>query len=562
MFPFIGHILHGFSYVSNRWVWGYSFVVALITVIMMPDILKPAKKQLTIISLFLVLYFCAGIMTAFSKITFAIAFAGSFIIVMITVLFMYGANNFNIQNNQQTVARYAPRIVMLIMIIYSIIIQAGSLYSSRYGKYINDFKDINKAFDILSGYPSRAIQEIKEMSFYRFDEHTSETVWNQSMFNRENGVNFFFSLNNPVTTGFFINDMDLYIENSFRYKTLDNRIVPASLASVKYFVVNPGAEQYLPYGFGKIVHKSNNYLVYKNTHALPLGYTYSNIIPKTKYEKMSAIEKQQALLQGAVTNNADDSPLNAVNPVFNHTVIPYKLECGEGIEYHNGTFVVNDTLSSITLNFEGLADCETYLHFQNLHYIEGRRSASGITFNSGDISKTINYATPYNSWYSNQHNFLINLCYSIEPKTAIKITFEHNGIYTFDSLEIICQPVAGFGRQIEKLKETVLENVKIETNLITGAISADRDKILCFSIPYSKGWRAYIDDREVEMLNVNTMYCGFFLPEGNHAIALRYMTPYLKQGGFLSLVGLCLLAVIAVYYEKRKGKRENLVKLY
>jgi len=134
-------------------------------------------------------------------------------------------------------------------------------------------------------------------------------------------------------------------------------------------------------------------------------------------------------------------------------------------------------------------------------------------------------------------------------------------MYTFDSLELVCQPVVGFGRQIEKLKETVLENVKIETNIITGAINADRDKLLCFSIPYSKGWRAYIDGKEVEMLNINTMYCGFFLSEGNHNIELKYITPYLKQGGFLSLVGLCLLVIIIVYSEKKKREDEPLAKL-
>jgi uncharacterized membrane protein YfhO len=139
----------------------------------------------------------------------------------------------------------------------------------------------------------------------------------------------------------------------------------------------------------------------------------------------------------------------------------------------------------------------------------------------------------------------------MEPKTTIEITFQRKGMYTFDSLDLICQPVTSFEQQIEKLKESVLENIKIETNHITGAISADRDKLLCLSIPYSKGWRAYIDGKEVEMLNVNTMYCGFILPEGNHAIELRYMTPYLKQGGVLSFVGLCLLAVIAAYYKKK-----------
>jgi uncharacterized membrane protein YfhO len=554
MLPVMGHILHGFSYVSNRWIWGYSFVVALITVIMIPDILEIKKKQLTIISVFLFLYFYAGMMLVFIEKAFAIAFMGSFAIVAMTVLFLYVFNKFDVNDNKSTVIRYVPRIVMLILIIINIVILAGSKYSPKYGKYVNEFGDSNKSFNILSGYPSRAVHKIKDLSFYRFDEHIPKNIWNQSMFNRENSLNFYFSLNNYVISDLYINDMDLFFETSFRYKNFDNRIVLDSLASVKYFVINSGAEQYLPYGFDRLVHKSSDYLVYENANTLPLGYTYENIIPKTEYKKLSAIEKQQALLQGAVINNAESSPLNAVNPVFNHTVIPYKLEYGNGIKYNNGVFVVNDTSSSVTLKFEGFADCETYLYIKNLHYLKEKISISSITINSGDISRIIDYKTPYYTWYNNQHNFMINLGYNKEPRTTVKITFKQKGKYTFDSLELICQPVSGFERQIEKLKETVLENVKIETNFITGTIRTDRDKMLCFSIPYSKGWRAYIDGKEVEMLNINTMYCGFFLPVGNHNIELKYMTPYLKQGGFLSLVGLCLLVVITAYYEKKMRK--------
>ncbi len=38
LFPFFGHVFNGFGYVTNRWVWGYCLVVALIVVEMFPDI--------------------------------------------------------------------------------------------------------------------------------------------------------------------------------------------------------------------------------------------------------------------------------------------------------------------------------------------------------------------------------------------------------------------------------------------------------------------------------------------------------------------------------------------
>jgi len=213
-------------------------------------------------------------------------------------------------------------------------------------------------------------------------------------------------------------------------------------------------------------------------------------------------------------------------------------------------FIVNKSSSSVLLNFDGLPNCETYLNIKNLHYSE-RRSESRITVESENISKEIRYLTPYNAWYTDQHDFLINLNYAVKGKKKIKIKFQHPGTYSVDKLEVICQPVDGFDQQISQLKETVLEKVNIAPNLITGTISADKNKLLCLSIPYSKGWRAYIDGKQVELLNVNTMFCGVFLPVGNHDIKLSYVTPYLKQGCILSLIGFCLFIIVIYYFEKK-----------
>lgn len=46
LFPFCGHVLNGFGYVTNRWIWAYCFLISLIVVEMFPDIkrLPPAIK--------------------------------------------------------------------------------------------------------------------------------------------------------------------------------------------------------------------------------------------------------------------------------------------------------------------------------------------------------------------------------------------------------------------------------------------------------------------------------------------------------------------------------------
>ena len=48
---------------------------------------------------------------------------------------------------------------------------------------------------------------------------------------------------------------------------------------------------------GEAEKKGKTYRAYECDNALPFGYTYDSYIPREKYEKMSVIEKQQALLQ-------------------------------------------------------------------------------------------------------------------------------------------------------------------------------------------------------------------------------------------------------------------------
>jgi len=557
MLPIMGYILHGSSYVTNRWIWGYSFIVALITTIMIPYIMKPMKNYIIIIRIFIILYFSYCVF--FGNVNSAVFFI-PFAIVMFIDLFMYCVNILNIYDNKRILIRITPRIILLALVIINIAISAYYLYSPRYGKYVNEFTGFNEAFTLITGNPSLGLLEINDKQFYRFDEHIN-AIRNHSMVNQVNSTSSFFSISNPVIFDFFINDMDLWVRTTANYNRLDNRTILSALAGIKYFVVNKESEQYLPYGFDKYIHSSGDNLIYENANVLPLGYTYNNIIAETEYKSLSAIEKQQALIQGAVLNNTtngeEEDKLANINPLFNHAIIPYNMECGEGIEYLDGVFLVNNASSSVILYFEGLPNCETYLNIKKLNYSE-RRNQTRITVESEDISKTIIYLTPYNNWYTDQHDFLINLNYAIKKKNEIKINFEYPGTFSFDKLEVICQPVDDFKRQISQLKETVLENVNITQNLITGTISTDKNKLLCLSIPYSKGWRAYIDGKKVDLLRVNTMFSGVLIPIGNHDVKLTYMTPYLKQGCILSFFGFVLFIIVIYYYEKKmKNSKEK-----
>ena len=109
-----------------------------------------------------------------------------------------------------------------------------------------------------------------------------------------------------------------------------------------------------------------------------------------------------------------------------------------------------------------------------------------------------------------------------------------------------------YEEKINKLKEDTLENVKISNNKITGNIEVEKDKLLCFSIPYNEGWSIKIDGKETQLYKANTMYMMAKVKKGYHEIELNYITPGLKEGIILSVIGLILFIKIVLKEKKIK----------
>ena len=73
----------------------------------------------------------------------------------------------------------------------------------------------------------------------------------------------------------------------------------------------------------------------------------------------------------------------------------------------------------------------------------------------------------------------------------------------------------------------------------------EKERLLCLSIPYSKGWHAKIDGKDAPLFKTQICLTGMMIPPGEHKVELRYSTPYLRLGMLLSLLGLVLLVLLA-----------------
>ena len=100
-----------------------------------------------------------------------------------------------------------------------------------------------------------------------------------------------------------------------------------------------------------------------------------------------------------------------------------------------------------------------------------------------------------------------------------------------------------------------MENEEIGVNTVKGSVSVPDERILCLSIPYTKGWSATVDGKKETLLKANIMYMALPLSKGTHTIELTYQTPGLSAGIGMSIGGFLLF--IFTFRRKKDKKRKT-----
>lgn len=112
--------------------------------------------------------------------------------------------------------------------------------------------------------------------------------------------------------------------------------------------------------------------------------------------------------------------------------------------------------------------------------------------------------------------------------------------------------------QAIKLGKDALKDVRVGNNTVQGNIQLEKKGIMVLGIPYSTGWKAYVDGEITEILRGNIINMAIPLSEGKHHITLKYETPYLKAGSvvsavaFLIFIGIVICSKKYLYCEGRK----------
>ena len=538
MFPFFGHVLNGFSYVTNRWVWAYCFVAALIVVEMLP-ILVESKRFFWSIS---------GIMLIFAIPTFYIRCNGNIRHLLIGVLLLFTALCVSVALILFCKKKNKPIYAVMGIIIISLSLNAYSFYSPLQGNDIEKHREPGEAYTKRHNEFYTLLNSSEDTSQFRVDTVNlgfDGVGMNSAMLNGVNGTSFYYSVTNPYTLR-FLRDMELPITNDYTYIDMDGRSIVEAMIGCRYVVVKSGEEMYLPYGYNSLYTTDGYYSIYTNdTVDVSLVYAYDSFVSYNDYSHLSAVEKQQVLLQSCVITDSNikeleknigstDTYVSSIHPAdninFYDGVSEYEIVLADsGIDIASNQFIVTEPGASITVSTYSAEDTERYFEFTNLQFTGTSASLAKISVSDGVITKEFQIRGKNDNAYSGISDIICNMGYREVQGTEYTIRFETPGVYTFDNISVIDQSMAAYGSM---LKSIIVDSGQVSLESYedgyTICSSFPSDKIIYIAIPYSDGWTAKLDGADILCMPANNFGMAFYVPAGGHTIKLEYHTPYFK----------------------------------
>ncbi len=616
--PALGLVSNGFSYVSNRWSFAFALLCSYILTAMFPDLVKLNKKDLSFILLCTFAYTLVCVITDRSgteELYFAIA------LMLFMLLWLLYSDR-----------RRAKELGILAAVLLAVTAKAYWNFSPDHGDLSGESISLQEISEYFDESEASAVREVASNAgtyspFTRYSGDSETVIPNSNMIFRMASPHFYFSSSNPNVVDFrralCLNDF-----KSFKYTGYDDRSILMALSGVRYYITGEDAKEgCIPQGFehfvtydagaakteaalralsdelstselsenqkGMIKDKTEKfYEIYENRNALPGMYTYDSYVPRSEWDTLNCVQKQEVMLTGAVLEDTPES-LERSGIDTESTELPFEIEAGTNVFPSDKGFVVTKDGAVAKLKFKKEAAGELGLYFGNLTFrttdiwdlynseddsIDPERlygktlysllsadrqreyrlakknsypaTETSIRVSSPDVNRTLYYATPYKFSYDGKHDYLLN--FGCGDADELELCFDSAGVYETDSLKLYNTPVEDLGEKIGALKENAPEEINIGVNTVSARVRADKPGLLLIALPYTGGFSATVDGKKQEVLKANLMYLGLELSAGEHEVSLTYETPLLKEGALISGAAFLLSIIFSVICIVRK----------
>lgn len=342
------------------------------------------------------------------------------------------------------------------------------------------------------------------------------------------------------------------IYNDFYYNVFNNAI-PYRTRSTMVAVNNPlfqilMGDRYIitkgePPLNSKLIASKNGVMVYEREDVLPIGYASSHILNTKDFNKLKYPNTTISLLNNIVV---DDESSNSIISDLKDINIDYQVESTKDVTYEKTKSGYKITSKTATGNIKLKINTDVsnkimYIRFKNDNIPTRKKNEITITIN-GNKNKL-----SYRKWKYYNDNTTFD--YTLYDDNELNINFTKGTFYISD-IEVYLLDYAAISNLNENVDEFHFDIEKTSGDNIVGDIDVTKDGYFNLSIPYDKGFKVFVNGMKTEYKKTNVGFIGFKINKGHHDIKIIYEAPFRNTGSKLSLMGLVMFVLLAIYEKK------------
>lgn len=361
--PPLGQLLNGMSYQSNKWCWALALLCSYILTVMWPKFMDLRFKDALMLAVLLVICFFLILMLEYSR------GLETFVGVGIAFVFLIAIMPYNTDDADVTKWRKVKPIICLALVVISVANVSFFWNSSTMQGYAEKAIESERVENDLMHTEAVAVNKVAVVDgvddFYRYSGRS--LTKNAGVLSGISSTQFYWSVSNPGISDYMreTEQLETIAQDHTGY---DDRASLLSLSSVLYYVLPANDKAPVPYGFVIENISVSDYQVFRNKYALPLGYCYDSAVDESTWNSLSAIEKQEAMLQAIYIPDYEGDMLTD-DVALSSKTLDYSTKCNSAdITIEDYGLVVAKPNSSITIDFNGIAGSETYFVIKGLDY--------------------------------------------------------------------------------------------------------------------------------------------------------------------------------------------------
>ncbi|MBQ6326986.1 MAG: YfhO family protein [Clostridia bacterium] len=540
--PAAGYVMNGTAYVSNRWSYAFGLFVALGSAIGMANLFQ-IKRSRRIFLAFMMLVYSMLLAYYFVSIREKMQLVGVVAIAFIPGLILVydaGVPKLNVR-----------RMRMLMSLFLAATSTAYIVMGFLLGMCSYASEEMDRGF--YNELASDAAGQFIEAGPYRIGQGRYDDA--QSLMFDYMGTSYFWSLVDGGNSKYY-QELQLPSQTAaWHVFGLCGSAPLNAVAAVRYITQQADENWVIPYGFELSdeipLPDGTRAAVYENKYSLPMAYAYDCVMSNAEYDSLSVEDKYQALTAYAVCDVAEATPTGFAGAA---SQIDFAVASTKDV-YMEGNRISAQDGGTMVLEFDAPEDCEIYLLLEGMgidQTVEKSKLRGGIIVESERGTGEGNTPNPRNNFYFPKQG--LAFCLGSGPLQRCKLTFENTLNYAFDRMRIVCIPMEGYRNAVKARQAEGMEDIRLGNDSLHGRISVSGDRILQIAVPYSSGWQAWVDGEEKPIFRCGGMYMGIELMAGTHEIEMRYVTPGLIPGMWISTVAIVLTAVLAVVSSIRRRR--------